>query len=118
MWIGPTASDRPDSGLRFHGARYTAADGQAAAWWIGRRGGYVSHAKLSLPPYPVAAKAPHGDKAAADRPRSGGYPVATEVIASGLCDATVSGQALYDLKAWIVYGCNLLQALPDCQETY
>ncbi|WP_242337686.1 MULTISPECIES: molybdopterin-dependent oxidoreductase [Anaeromyxobacter] len=83
----------------------------------GRRGGYVSHAKLSLPPYPVTAEPPHGGKGAADRPKKGGFPVATEVIASGLCDASVSGQALYDLKAWLIYGCNLMQALPDRRQT-
>ncbi|HET9595561.1 MAG TPA: molybdopterin-dependent oxidoreductase, partial [Anaeromyxobacteraceae bacterium] len=83
----------------------------------GRRGGYVQHAKLSLPPYPVPAAFPHPEKKEADRPKAGGYPVASEVIASGLCDASVPGQALYDLKAWIVYGCNLLQALPARQKT-
>ena len=39
--------------------------------------------------------------------------LASEVLASGLCDATRPGQSLYDLKAWMVYGCNLIQAMPD-----
>ncbi|HEY6104637.1 MAG TPA: molybdopterin-dependent oxidoreductase, partial [Anaeromyxobacteraceae bacterium] len=82
----------------------------------GRRGGYVSHARMDVPPYPVAREFPRG-RATADRPRSGGFPVSTEVLASGLCDASVPGSALYDLKAWIVYGCNLMQALPARQET-
>ncbi|HET6923350.1 MAG TPA: molybdopterin-dependent oxidoreductase, partial [Anaeromyxobacteraceae bacterium] len=82
----------------------------------GRRGGFVSHSRMSLPPYPVAKELPHG-AGVADRPRSGGFPVSTEVLASGLCDASVPGNALYDLKAWIVYGCNLMQALPARQET-
>ncbi|HEU4383329.1 MAG TPA: molybdopterin-dependent oxidoreductase [Anaeromyxobacteraceae bacterium] len=83
----------------------------------GRRGGYVSHAKMAVPPYPNK-EIPHRKAAAvADRPKSGGYPVSSEVLASGLCDASVPGSALYDLKAWIVYGCNLLQALPARQET-
>ena len=81
----------------------------------GRRGGYVSHAKMPLPPYPVAAKASRtAQQAAADRPKSGGYPVATEVARLGaLRRERVRASALYDLKAWIVYGCNLMQALPD-----
>ena len=29
----------------------------------------------------------------------------------------MSGQALYDLKAWIVWRCNLMQALPDRRQT-
>lgn len=83
----------------------------------GRRGGYVSHAKLSLPPYPVSAPFPHPERKEADRPKAGGYPIATEVIASGLCDASMPGSALYDLKAWLVYGCNLMQALPSRKQT-
>ena len=83
----------------------------------GRRGGYLTHAKMPLPPYPVAKPFPHGDKGVADKPKKGGYPVASEVLASGLCDASVSGSALYDLRAWIVYGSNLLQALPERAKT-
>jgi len=83
----------------------------------GRRGGYVSHAKMGLPPYPVAKAFPHPEKKEADKPKAGGFPISTEVIASGLCDASVPGSALYDLKAWIVYGCNLMQALPSRKQT-
>jgi thiosulfate reductase / polysulfide reductase chain A len=83
----------------------------------GRRGGYLSFAKMTLPAYPVAKPFPHAEKKEADRPKAGGFPVASEVIASGLCDASVPGSALYDLKAWIVYGCNLMQALPSRAQT-
>ena len=83
----------------------------------GRRGGYLSQDKMSLPAYPVAAAFPHPERKEADRPRAGGFPIASEVIASGLCDASVPGSALYDLKAWIVYGCNLMQALPNRKQT-
>jgi thiosulfate reductase/polysulfide reductase chain A len=79
----------------------------------GRRGGYVSYGKMGLPPYPIAKPFPHGDKSPADKPKTGGYPLANEVIASGLCDASVPGRALYDIKAWLVYGSNLMQALPN-----
>jgi thiosulfate reductase/polysulfide reductase chain A len=83
----------------------------------GRRGGYLAFGKMSAPAYPVAAQFPHGDKPPSDKPKAGTFPVSSEVIASGLCDASVPGQALYDLKAWIVYGCNLMQALPKRSET-
>ena len=82
----------------------------------GRRGGYLSYGKMGVPAYPVA-EPPHGGASAADRPKAGGFPIASEVIASGLCDASVPGSALYDLKAWIVYGCNLMQALPSRRQT-
>ena len=89
--------------------------GLLGSW--GRRGGYLSFGKMGAPAYPLDKPFPHPKKSAADRPKAGGYPIGGEVIASGLCDATVPGQALYDLKAWIVYGCNLLQALPSRKQT-
>ncbi len=83
----------------------------------GRRGGYLTHAKMGLPPYPVAKAMPHPERKECDKPKAGGFPISTEVIASGLCDASVPGSALYDLKAWLVYGCNLMQALPSRKQT-
>jgi thiosulfate reductase/polysulfide reductase chain A len=83
----------------------------------GRRGGFLSPGKMSVPAYPVAKEYPHPQRKEADRPKTGGYPVASEVLASGLCDASVPGSALYDLKAWMVYGCNLIQALPNRKQT-
>jgi len=84
----------------------------------GRRGGYLVTGKYPLPGYPLPADLKHHGEAPApaDKPKTGGYPLATEVLASGLCDATKPGHALYDLKAWLVYGCNLLQAMPARQE--
>jgi thiosulfate reductase/polysulfide reductase chain A len=84
----------------------------------GRRGGYLQPGKLAVPGYPLPPDLPHhgGAQGPADRPKAGGYPLATEVLASGLCDATRPGHALYDLKAWLVYGCNLLQAMPGRAE--
>jgi thiosulfate reductase/polysulfide reductase chain A len=79
----------------------------------GRRGGYLSQEKFELAGYPLPPDLPHhAGREKADLPKDGGYPLATEVLASGLCDATKPGHALYDLKAWIVYGCNLMQAMP------
>jgi len=82
----------------------------------GRRGGYLATGKVSLAGYPLKPPA-HQVRPAADKPKQGGFPVAEEVLASGLCDATKPGFAMYDMKAWIVYGTNLIQSLPAQQET-
>ena len=82
----------------------------------GRRGGYLATGKVSVAPYPLKPGSPKV-RPVADRPKQGGYPVADEVLASGLCDATKPGFAAYDMKAWIVYGTNLIQSLPAPQET-
>ena len=84
----------------------------------GRRGGYLVTDKFRLAGYPLPKPPPHpGARSKDDMPKGGGFPVADEVLASGLCDATKPGRALYDLKAWIVYGTNLMQSLPAPQET-
>ena len=83
----------------------------------GRRGGYLVTSRYAVPPYPLPADLPHhGEAPAVDKPKAGGYPLAAEVLASGLCDAAKPGHALYDLKAWLVYGCNLVQAMPARHE--
>jgi thiosulfate reductase/polysulfide reductase chain A len=84
----------------------------------GRRGGYVFQEKMGVGPYKLPTPIPphEGGKGKADVVKGKSYPVATEVLASGLCDATRPGSALYDLKAWLVYGCNLMQALPKRSE--
>jgi thiosulfate reductase/polysulfide reductase chain A len=84
----------------------------------GRRGGYLATGKFPLANYTLPKPPEHSNpRPKADRPKAGGMPVADEVLASGLCEATKPGKALYDLKAWIVYGTNLIQALPAPQET-
>ncbi len=82
----------------------------------GRRGGYVYASKLSIAPYP-APKPPRPVRPPADKPKDGGYPFADELLASGLRAASIPGTAAYDIKAWIVYGSNLIQALPNRAET-
>jgi thiosulfate reductase/polysulfide reductase chain A len=79
----------------------------------GRRGGYLKQERFALAGYPQAGPPPPTSRPKVDRPRGGLYPLANEVLASGLCDATRPGQSLYDLKAWLVYGCNLIQAMPE-----
>jgi thiosulfate reductase/polysulfide reductase chain A len=62
-----------------------------------------------LPPFPEAKRPPADG--AGER-----FPFATDGIASGLRDATISGRP-YPLKAWIVSGTNLIKTLPNTQET-
>ena len=78
----------------------------------GRRGGYLKTDRFALAGYPHGGSPPPM-RPKVDRPKGGKYPLAGEVLASGLCDATRPGQTLYDLKAWLVYGCNLVQAMPN-----
>lgn len=77
----------------------------------GRRGGYILPSAMPLPKFPGAAAPPA--KGVADRKEPSLYPLADETLASGVCDATIPGQAPYQLHGWLVYGTNLLQALPD-----
>jgi thiosulfate reductase/polysulfide reductase chain A len=81
----------------------------------GRRGGYILPSAMELPKYP-ARKAPAA-REAADRKEPSLYPLADETLASGVCDATIPGRAAYQLKGWLVYGTNLIQALPDPRNT-
>ncbi len=80
----------------------------------GRQGGFFLPAGVSIPKFP----APAYPKPA--RPGNDGsgtvFPLADEVLASGLCDATIAGTP-YQAKAWMVYGTNLIQSLPDPRRT-
>jgi thiosulfate reductase/polysulfide reductase chain A len=81
----------------------------------GRKGGYLVPSAMSLPAYPYK---PYGEKAAkADKPNAGAYPLASGALASGLCDATIPGSSIYDVKAWMVYGTNLPLTLPEPEKT-
>ena len=82
----------------------------------GRRGGYISYSKMDLPDWSTPKPA-HTPRELPDKPKEGGYPMAEESLASGLRAASFPGKAAYDIKAWLVYGTNLLQSLPDPRET-
>lgn len=82
----------------------------------GRRGGYLNQSSMSLPKFPYTEYA-YKPKGKADRPKESLYPLADETLASGLCDATIPGKAAYDLKGWMVYGTNLIQSLPNPEQT-
>lgn len=83
----------------------------------GRRGGFYYPEKVGLPsfkspPYPVPKKSWR------DAYPEGKYALADEVISTGICDATIPNPDLAcNLKGWIVYGTNLLAALPDQKKT-
>ena len=81
----------------------------------GRTGGYILPSKMEVPSFPYTKYA-YQPKQKADRPESL-YPLADETLASGLCDATIPGTAPYDLKAWMVYGTNVIQSLPNPRQT-
>ncbi len=83
---------------------------------FGRRGGYLQPTKFSVPALPHP-EYPRPRRSAADHPRGGGYPFATEKLSSGMRDAAIPGTAEYDIKGWFVYGTNLIQALPQPQKT-
>jgi thiosulfate reductase/polysulfide reductase chain A len=78
----------------------------------GRRGGICIPSSMEVPEYPYTA---YGlkPKAPADMPKGTGYPLADEVLSSGVCDASLPGVAEYDIKAWLVYGTNLVKSLPS-----
>ncbi len=80
----------------------------------GRGGGYILPGSLELPKYPTPATPVNGN--AVDRADPGLYPFSDEVLASGLCDATMPGMPK-QMKGWMVYGTNLIQSLPDPPRT-
>jgi thiosulfate reductase/polysulfide reductase chain A len=81
----------------------------------GRRGGIYIPTQLNVPKYPVPAYA-EAPKTTKDTPVGVVYPFADEVLSQGVCDATVPGRVgdpKCGIKGWIVYGTNLVQALPE-----
>ena len=84
------------------------------AW--GRRGGYILPGNMPVPAFPYTKYA-HKPKGGADKPSPSIFPLADETLASGLCDATIPAKTRKQLRAWLVYGTNLLQSLPNPQET-
>lgn len=84
------------------------------AW--GRRGGFYSPEKVSIPDFPHP-EYPTPEKSWRDA-LSGKFNLATEVVSNGLCDISVpSDQRDFNIKGWIVNGTNLIHTLPDQQKT-
>jgi len=81
----------------------------------GRKGGFYVPYSMSIPKYPYPPY-PELKKEPVDNPGRK-YPFATgEQISTGIREATITGQP-YPIKGWFVYGTNLLQALPNKEET-
>lgn len=81
----------------------------------GRKGGLYVPYSYSIPKYPYAPY-PELKKTPVDNPNSK-YPFATgEQISTGIREATITGKP-YPIKGWFIYGTNLMQALPNKDET-
>ena len=85
----------------------------------GRKGGFYVPPAVSLPPYAYPAYDDAGHTPA-DKPEPSLYPLADDVLAQGVCDATIPGGLRSDasIKAWMVYGSNLPTTLPNPEQTY
>ncbi len=80
----------------------------------GRAGGFYTPVSMDVPPYPYPPY-PKPEKEKVDNPGRR-YPFATETITTGIREATLTGKP-YPIRGWFVYATNLLQAVPDVQET-
>jgi len=80
----------------------------------GRKGGFYAPASMDVPAYPYPPY-PESVKGKVDNPGHK-YPFATEPLTNGIREATLSGTP-YPIKGWLVYASNLIQALPNAEET-
>jgi len=81
----------------------------------GRKGGFFIPTKLNVPSYPYP-EYPKPERGRVDNPDFK-YPFATsELLANGIREATITGNP-YPVKGWIIYATNLLQAIPNQEET-
>lgn len=80
----------------------------------GSKGGFYTPSSLNVPGYPYPPY-PVSQKGKADNP-GGKYPFAFEQITTGIREATITGNP-YPIKGWFTYAVNLMQALPQVDET-
>lgn len=81
----------------------------------GRKGGFYVPYSFSIPKYPYPPY-PELKREPVDNPNNR-FPFATgEQISTGIREATITGQP-YPIKGWFIYGTNLMQALPNKEET-
>ncbi len=81
----------------------------------GRKGGLFVANGMKIVPYPLPPY-PKSDKPRADGGDAVRYPFADEGITTSIRDATLSAKP-YPIKSWFVYSANIMQALPNQQET-
>ena len=80
----------------------------------GRKGGFWTPSMMSVPGYPYPPY-PKPAKPKVDNPGSK-FPFANEAITTGIREATLTGSP-YPVKGWMVYATNLLNAMPNQEET-
>ncbi len=80
----------------------------------GRKGGFYTPAIYPVPDYPYPDY-PEAHRPKVDNPDHR-YPFAKETITTGIREATLTGKP-YPIKGWLVYATNLMQCLPDQEET-
>jgi len=80
----------------------------------GVKGGFYYPVSMDVPGYPYPPYPP-ANKPKADNPDNK-YPFAIEAITTGIREATLTGKP-YPIKGWFVYATNLIQALPNEEET-
>ncbi|RKX35349.1 MAG: nitrate reductase [Verrucomicrobia bacterium] len=80
----------------------------------GRKGGFYQPASMDVPTYPYP-EYPEPERPKVDNPDHR-YPFAHETLSTGIREATITGEP-YPIKGWMVYGTNLLKALPNQEET-
>jgi len=82
----------------------------------GRKGGFYMPNSYSVPKYSNYPAYPKPLKSNVDNPGHK-YPFAEgEQLSTGIREATITGKP-YPIKGWIVYATNLLQSLPNQEET-
>lgn len=81
----------------------------------GRKGGFYTAFRFNVPGYPYPDY-PKPKRAAADNPHHK-FPFAHgEKISTGIREATITEKP-YPIKGWFVYATNLIQSLPNREET-
>lgn len=81
----------------------------------GRKGGFYLPSYIDLAEYPGIPPYPKSARGKADNPGKK-WPFAGQTVTTGLREATITGKP-YPVKAWVVDGTNLLQAMPDRART-
>ncbi len=82
----------------------------------GRRGGFYNPEKVNLPDYPSPGY-PKPKRTWKDA-FPGQYKLVDEVLSTGICYSSIPNPDMeFNIKAWMVYGTNLLASLPEQEKT-
>lgn len=88
-------------------------NGLLGSW--GHKGGFYIPSKFDVPGYPYP-EYPKPEREVCDNPGHK-YPFAEgELLSTGIREATITGNP-YPVKGWMIYGTNIIQSLPNQQET-